>query len=257
MKIVSIITIAVLVVMTGYIFYMIQQQKNKLTSQAGMMISLASAVMSALISGFLFGVFSGDLFLSAGISMLIGFTIGFAFGQPFGLGAILNGALPGLISGIIGSFLGLLLQFTAPAIMLGILLLLSILSLGLVILYIKVETNETLSLDTRAISPFAILGAGVVLIAAFLFLFSSDYVKIPGNSASADTQSTASADTQNSASTAQSEPQTEVDLTSEASPTINMKVTATGYTPNVIHVKKGVPVKLFIDNPLDARFQSE
>jgi plastocyanin len=227
--------------MTSYSIYLIYREKNKISSQSGMMISTSVAMMAGLLSGFLIGVYSGDMFLSSGVTMIIGFIIGFLAGQPIGLMAILNGAVAGLISGLMGAMLGVLLQFTTPAIMLGILLTLYVVVIGLVILFIIVETNDKFSLDTQSISPFAILSAGVVLLSLFLFVYSSDIVKIPGKDVSAQQQTT----------NTQQTTKTEIDVTNEGSPKVKMKVTPTGYSPNVIRVKKGVPVELEIDNPLE------
>lgn len=242
MNIISIITVVVLFIMTSYSVYLVHREKSKLTNMSGMMISMAVAMMTGLLSGFLIGVYTGDMFLSSGVSMIIGFIIGFLAGQPIGLMAILDGAVAGLISGLMGALLGVMLQLTAPAIMLSILLVLYVVILGLVILFILVETNDTLTLDTKGISPFAILSAGVIMVTLFLFLYSSDFVKIPaGTTSAAQTQTT----------NTQSAAKTEVDVTKESTPKIKMNVTPTGYTPNVIRVKKGIPVELDINNPLE------
>lgn len=241
MNILLIISIVVIFMMTSYSIYLVHREKNKLTCMSGMMISMAVAMMTGLLSGYLIGVFSGDMFLSCGVSMIIGFFIGFLAGQPIGLMAILDGALAGLMGGLMGAMLGVMLQFTTPTIMLGILLALYVVILGLVILFILVETNAQFSIDTQGISPFAIISAGVVLLTLFLFLYSSDIVKIPGQNVSAQTQNTSS----------QTATKTEIDVTRENAPKIKMKVTPTGYTPNVIRVKKGVPIELEIDNPLE------
>lgn len=234
MNILLIISIVVIFMMTSYSIYLVHREKNKLSCMSGMMISMAVAMMAGLLSGYLIGVFSGDMFLSCGVSMIIGFFIGFLAGQPIGLMAILDGALAGLMGGLMGAMLGVMLQFITPTIMLGILLALYVVILGLVILFILVETNDQFSLDTQGISPFAIISAGVVLLSLFLFLYSSDIVKIPSQNVSAQTAT-----------------KTEIDVTRENAPKIKMKVTPTGYTPNVIRVKKGVPVELEIDNPLE------
>ncbi|MGZ4160328.1 MAG: cupredoxin domain-containing protein [Neobacillus sp.] len=241
MNILLIISIVVIFMMTSYSIYLVHREKNKLTCMSGMMISMAVAMMAGLLSGYLIGVFSGDMFLSCGVSMIIGFFIGFLAGQPNGLMAIMDGALAGLMGGLMGAMLGVMLQFTTPTIMLGILLALYVVILGLVILFILVETNDQFSIDTQGISPFAIISAGVVLLSLFLFLYSSDFVKIPNRNVSAQTQNTSS----------QTATKTEIDVTRENAPKIKMKVTPTGYTPNVIRVKKGVPVELEIDNPLE------
>lgn len=236
MNILSIITITVVFLMTSYSIFLVNREKKKLTATAGMMTSMAIGVMSGLVSGYLIGVYSGDMFLTSGVGMMIGFFIGFLAGQPVGLLAILNGSLTGLLSGLMGAMLGVMLQLTTPAIMLGILLALFVVILGLVIVFILVETNEKLTLDTQGISPFAIISVGVVLVSLFLFLYSSDFVKTPSTNTVAQPQTTK---------------KTELDVTGESAPKVMMKVTPTGYEPSVIHVNKGVPVELVIDNPLN------
>jgi heme/copper-type cytochrome/quinol oxidase subunit 2 len=241
MNILSIATISVIFLMTSYAIYLVHREKNKLTCMSGMMISMAVAMMAGLLAGFLIGVISGDLFLSSGVSMITGLFIGFLAGQPIGLMAILDGVLAGLMSGLMGAMLGVMLQFTTPTIMLAILLAFYIFILGIVILYILVETNDKFDVDTQTISPFAIIAAGVVFLSLFLFLYSSDIVKVPGQNVAAETQNP----------NTQTTTKTEIDVTNDSAPIVKMKVTPTGYTPNVIRVKKGVPVELEIDNPLE------
>ncbi|MDP4087481.1 MAG: cupredoxin domain-containing protein [Bacillota bacterium] len=243
MNIFAIISIAVVAAMTWYSVFLVYKHKNKISLKSGMMIAMAVAMMSGLLSGYLVGVLSVDLFLAAGVGMIIGFMIGFLTGQPNGIMAMLSGAIPGLMSGILGALLGALLVIESPYIMLGILLTLYIIVSAVVIMFIQVETNEKLTFDTASISPFAILSAGVVLISLLLFLYSSDYIKI------ADTQTTTQSKTQTTETT--KKPVTELDVTKEATPVIKIEATASGYTPNLIHVKKGVPVKLEIHNPLE------
>jgi heme/copper-type cytochrome/quinol oxidase subunit 2 len=245
MTIYFMIAVVVVAITTGYSIYLVYQNKAKLSSAPGIIIGMSIAAMTALLTGYLIGIYTGDMFLSTGVSMIIGFIVGFLAGQPTGIMAILGGALAGLISGLIGTIVGIMLQFTSPAIMLCVLLALYAIVLGLSILFILVETNDKLAIDTRGISPFAILAAGGVILALFLFLYSSDLVKIPGNPAAAATQ------TQAQTPINQTTTNTEIDVTKESAPTIKMEVTQSGYTPNVIRVKKGIPVKLEIHNPLE------
>ncbi|MCM2533143.1 cupredoxin domain-containing protein [Neobacillus pocheonensis] len=244
MNILSIVTIAVISLMTAYSIYLVNREKNKLACMSGMMIAMAVAMMDGLLSGYAIGVYSGDMFLSCGFGLIIGFIIGFLAGQPIGLMAALNGAIAGLMSGLMGAMLGVILQIENPSIMLGILLGMYVIILGLVILFILVETNDRFTLDTQAISPFAILSAGVVLVTLLLFLYSNDIIKIPGNTASIQAQV-------NQTASSPSATQTEIDVTKENAPKIKMEVSQTGYSPNVIRVKKGVPVELEIKNPLE------
>jgi plastocyanin len=116
-------------------------------------------------------------------------------------------------------------------------------------LFTKIETNDKLTLDTLALSPFVVISAGVVLLSMFLFLYSSDIIKAPSTTAAAQTQETQKANSSDSGTTAA--PDTELDATKETAPVVKMEVTPTGYSPNVIRVKKGAAVKLAVHNPLE------
>jgi plastocyanin len=226
--------------LTGYSIFLLHRKKDKLAKHLGTIVGTVLTMMGGLLSGYISGILSGELFFPVGLGTLIGFVLGFIAGQPVGILAILSGSVSGIISGIIGALLGAILQFDNPTIMLGILLGLYVIIIGLVILFIIVETNGKLSLDTQGISPFNIFSAGLVLIALFLFLYSSDFVKVPGEAEAAQTQETNTPPAK-----------TELDITDETNPKIDMMVTPSGYSPNVIKVKKGVPVELNITNPGD------
>lgn len=242
MYMLSIFTIVIMSVMTGSSIFLLHRNKNKLAHLSGLVIVMVLTLMSGLLAGYISGILSGELFFPVGFGTLIGFIFGFIAGQPIGILAILTGSATGVVSGIMGALLGAILQFDNPTIILGILLGVYVIILGLVLLFIIVDTNGKLTLDTKGISPFNILSAGLVLIALFLFLYSSDLVKIPGESEAALTQENTTTTTPK---------QTELDITKETNPKIEMMVTPTGYTPNVIKVKKGVPVELNITNPGD------
>jgi heme/copper-type cytochrome/quinol oxidase subunit 2 len=240
MYILSIITITIISIITGYSIYLLHRHKKKLANLSGILVVTVITMMGGLLAGYISGILSVGLFLPVGLGTLIGFTLGFIAGQPVGILAILSGSVSGIMSGIVGALLGAILQFDNPVIILGIFLGLYVIILGLVLLFIIVDTNGKLSLDTSGISPFNILSAGLVLIALFLFLYSSDFVKIPGEAEAAQTQEKST-----------TLEKTELDLTKESNPKIEMMITPTGYSPNVIKVKKGVPVELNITNPGD------
>ncbi|MFP7296442.1 cupredoxin domain-containing protein [Neobacillus niacini] len=242
MYMLSIFTIVIMSLMTGSSIFLLHRNKSKIANVSGIIVVMVITMLTGLLAGYISGILSGELFFPIGLGMLIGFILGFIAGQPIGILAILIGSATGAVSGIMGALLGAILQFDNPAILLGILLGVYAIILGLVLLFIIVETNGKLTLDTKGISPFNILSAGIVIIALFLFLYSSDLVKIPGESEAALTQeNTESAPPK----------QTELDITKETNPKIEMMVTPTGYSPNVIKVKKGVPVELNITNPGD------
>ena len=244
MNIFALISAVIVAAGTGYSIFSVYRHKNKLASTSGTMLSMVIAVITGLLTGSIIGIISGEIFLVVGVSMIIGFVVGFLAGHPIGILAILMGSISGLMGGIIGAILGAFIQFINPTLLLGILLGFYILIIGFVIMYIIVESNNKLSLDTQELSPFAIIAGGVVLVSLFLFMYSSDMVDIPGKSQTAQTEVTQT--------TSQEVPKTEVDVTKESKPVVQMKVTTQGYSPNVIRVKKGVPVELEINNPLDS-----
>ncbi len=92
------------------------------------------------------------------------------------------------MSGVIGAILGVSINTENPFIFLIILLVFYVIILGFVILFIHVEANEKLILDTQTISPFVILSAGIVLLSVFLFLYSSDIIKVSNTAATAQAQ---------------------------------------------------------------------
>ncbi|MGG1674430.1 cupredoxin domain-containing protein [Neobacillus sp. NRS-1170] len=239
MDIFSIISAAIVTICSGYSIFLVYCKKTKLAGTQGVMISMVIGIITGLLSGSIIGILSGETFLVMGVSMIIGFVIGFLAGHPIGLLAILMGSIAGLMGGINGAILGVFLQFLNPAILLGILVGFYILIIGFVIVYIFVATNSKYSINTEELSPFAIIGAGIVLVSLFLFMYSSDMVKIPGQTETAQAQTT------------QEIANTEVDVTKEHTPKVKMLVTEKGYSPNVIRVKKGVPVELDIQNPLE------
>jgi heme/copper-type cytochrome/quinol oxidase subunit 2 len=242
MTILTIVSLAIISLLTSYILFLLHKGKKMLNPFSGTIISMVVSIMVGLLSGYLIGVHTGEFFLPVGIGMLVGLIIGFLIGQPIGMTAILGGSVSGLLSGIVGAFFGAIIQFENPAIMLAILLGLFVIILGLVILFIFSETKEKFSLNLERISPLNIFSGGLILIALFLFLYSSDFVKVPGIEEAANPETAAET---NSASI------TELDITKEAAPKIKMMVTPTGYSPNLIRVKKGVPVELEITNPGD------
>ncbi|MDQ1146444.1 heme/copper-type cytochrome/quinol oxidase subunit 2 [Bacillus sp. SORGH_AS 510] len=244
MTIFSIISAVLVAIGTGYTIYLLYRNKNQLSNTPGLLLSMVIAIITGLLTGSIIGILSGETFLVVGVSMIIGFVIGFLAGHPIGLLAILMASIFGLIGGINGAILGLFLQYITPTILLGILLGFYIVIIGFVIVYISVTTKNKFSIDTEELSPFAILGGGAVLVSLFLFMYSTDMVKIPGKSETAQ----AVTKQENAAKKASA---TEIDVTDQSKPKINMLVTKTGYTPNVIRVKKGVPIELEINNPLE------
>jgi len=243
MNIFSIFSAAFVAIGTSYSIFLVYRHKNKLNNTAGILISMVIAVITGLLSGCIIGITSGETFLVVGVSMIIGFVIGFLAGHPIGILAILMGSIAGLMGGINGAILGVFLQFINPTILLGILLGFYIVIIGFVVVYIYVSSNTKFTIDTQELSPFAIIAGGVVLVSLFLFLYSSNAVKIPKPTDTAQTQAALEDSNQEMV-------KKDLDVTDESKPVVKMTVSEKGYSPNVIRVRKGVTVEIDIDNPL-------
>lgn len=253
MNTITIITMAIVCIFSAYTIYLINIHKEKFTNLNGIVVAVTAASLTGTISGYLLGVLSGDLFLASGVGVIIGFTIGFLGGQPVGVMSILLGSGSGLMGGIAGALLGVNLKQENPNLFLLLLLIFYCILLTFVVLFIHVLADKKLTLDTKAVSPFAILTAGVVLLSLFLFLYSSDIIHVSSTASSSQTQNNDSAG--NTANTSDSSGSTsatvEVDATKESAPKIRMDTTPNGYSPNVIRVKKGVPVEIDVHNTLE------
>jgi plastocyanin len=254
MNTITIITIVTVFILSAYAIYQVLLHREILTNLNGIVIVMATASMTGIISSYLIGVLSEDLFLTCGAGMIIGFTIGFLGGQPIGIVPIILGSSFGVMSGIVGALLGISIKAENPYLLLLILLIFYVIILSLIILFIHVLANKKLALDTRTISPFAILSAGIVFLSLFLFLYSSDII-IKGTDSATTAQSQSNEKNSNTATTTESNGSKaatiEADVTKENTPKVKMEVTQSGYSPNVIRVKKGVPVELDVHNPLE------
>jgi plastocyanin len=253
MNTITIITIAVVFIISAYVIYQVVLHKEKIKNLNGIVIAIATASMTGIISSYLIGVLSEDLFLACGAGMIIGFTLGFLAGQPVGIMPILLGSSSGFMAGIAGALLGVSIKTENPYLLMLILLVFYVILQSLVILFIHVLANKKLTLDTRTISPFAILSAGVVLLSLFFFLYSSDIIKT--NDPASTTQAQSNGENSNTSTTnnsnAAAAASIEADVTKETAPKVKIEVTQTGYSPNIIRVKKGVQVELDVHNPLE------
>ncbi|MEH7110680.1 cupredoxin domain-containing protein [Bacillus sp. JJ1764] len=246
MMIFSVLSTVIVAISTGYSIVLLYRNKTKISKTPGLMIAIGIACMAGLLSGTIIGMVSGEMFLVVGVSMIIGFMIGFLSGHPIGLLAIIMSSISGLFGGMVGAVLGVFLQFITPTILLGILLGIYVIISGLIILFILSETKDQFTVQTEEISPFAIISAGVIFVSLFLFLYSSNLVNIPNKAGS-----TASAQTSEKNTMVKTVDKTEVDVSEESTPKVKMLVTEKGYSPATIRVKKGVPVELEIQNPLE------
>ncbi|WP_336775207.1 hypothetical protein [Paenibacillus sp. MMO-58] len=106
----TIFSMAMVILFSGYIVFNTYKRKEKLTGMAGMMIAMTVGMMSSLALGVQLGiVFQRDLTISSIIAVLFGLGAGYFTGKPVSIMASLDGMLAGIMGGMMGAMLGVML----------------------------------------------------------------------------------------------------------------------------------------------------
>lgn len=109
----SIISIIMTVLLSGYLLLKTHQKKESLAGMSGMMIAMSTGMMSSLALGFQLGiVLNRDLQVSSIIAILFGLGAGYFTGKPISVLASLEGMLAGIMGGMMGAMLGSMLGFS-------------------------------------------------------------------------------------------------------------------------------------------------
>ncbi|MDQ0169517.1 cupredoxin domain-containing protein [Paenibacillus tundrae] len=109
----SILSIIIIVCLTGYIILNTYKRKENLTGMPGMMIAMSIGMMASLSLGFQLGVlFNHDLAVPSMIAILLGLGTGYFAGKPISVLASLDGMLAGIMGGMMGAMLGSMLGFS-------------------------------------------------------------------------------------------------------------------------------------------------
>ncbi|MFB5763238.1 cupredoxin domain-containing protein [Paenibacillus medicaginis] len=109
----TILSMVMVVLFSGYIVLNTYKRKEKLTGMAGMMTAMTVGMMSSLALGVQLGiVFQYDLTVPSIIAILFGLGAGYFTGKPVSLMAALDGMLAGIMGGMMGAMLGAMLGFS-------------------------------------------------------------------------------------------------------------------------------------------------
>ncbi|MGJ9385794.1 hypothetical protein [Salipaludibacillus sp. CF4.18] len=141
----SMITILLIVFYTSY-FYS-KANKSNVNYMTGKCISMALSMLTGSIIGVVIGIMlRGELAYATILGILASFIVGYFIGKPFSKHAIAESLAAGMMGGMMGAMLGEMLRVTEIIPMLFFLNILYIISIYVIILWIKREnTVEELS----------------------------------------------------------------------------------------------------------------
>jgi len=223
----TLLSILMIVLLSGYIVLNTHKQKSRITGMSGMMIAMSMGMMSSLALGFQLGiVFDHDLAVPSIIAILFGLGTGYFTGKPVSILASLDGMLAGIMGGMMGAMLGSMLGFTyIMALFIDILFIL----IFCVVLQLtssnSVETNKTKrsGISVPFIAGIITVAFGTVSVGLLLFNQYQDH------------RTSAVSSHNKEQSSAQENAGYQV---------ISVDVKSNGFSQENIVVKAGVPTKL-------------
>ncbi|WP_336788503.1 cupredoxin domain-containing protein [Paenibacillus sp. MMO-177] len=229
----SILACAVVLFFTIYFIVQMYKRKDKLTCLTAMMIAMTVGMMSSLALGVILGVLlNHDLTLSSMIAVLFGIIAGYLTGKPVSLMAALDGMLAGVMGGMMGAMLGVMLVVSEPMLLFVSVIFIFIMS----VLHqlVDQETGKSAAGKQKNSGAHSIslltLAIGIVFVGALVLFQRVDGV---ANSRSSLPQ-------QNN-KTAQVQTSTEGTAGYQ---TGTIEVKPTGYGPQNIQLKSGVPTQI-------------
>lgn len=233
----TLLNAVIIAIIAAYIIFDVYQRRNKLTCMAGMMIAMTIGMMVSICLGVLLGIyFEHDLTKSTIISVITGMIAGYAAGKPVSLMAALDGMLAGIMGGMMGAMLGVMLVI--PTTMVWCINIIYAAVMFVLLQLIEEETVGTKKEYPEGKRPFfgsVGMVIGFVAIVEMIMVYKSGF--LPWNTASSKAVS------------AQGSPLEQIpDVVQEA--TIN--VDSSGYGPQNIEIKAGVPAKINFKTGADA-----
>jgi hypothetical protein len=231
------VSVLLVVVMTGYVMFLMKKYHEKLTCMAAMMIAMTVGMMSSLLIGTVLGtLLNGDLVSPTIIGVLIGMAVGYYTGKPVSLMAAIDGLLAGIMGGMMGAMLGVMVIYQLPTL---IIVFMNVIFVIVMLLLVKLiyEEARVVAKKKAAASPkegspspkFYMIGFGVLL----LILIANQSGGLSNLFKGANASVTASPAT----NTAQVQVANGVQE-------VNITVERFGYSPKEIKMKAGVPAKL-------------
>ncbi|WP_168188643.1 cupredoxin domain-containing protein [Thermoflavimicrobium daqui] len=230
------ILLSVVLIVTMYITMMISSYKKQISNMSAMMIAMTVSMISSLYLGTILGVIGQNRMLEPTIMAIVyGMIIGYLLGKPFTILAILDGVMAGVMGGMMGAMLGVMVLNQSPF---WVLLLLGIIFLFIMLLlyhWVKQKAAEQHSISEKYTWIF-FLSLLLYMISFLVFSAESrtqliNWCRIP-----------------NSITNQVKEPEVKVEA-KNGHQDIRIQVQATGYIPNQIKVKAGIPIHIHFINP--------
>lgn len=234
---VTVVNVLWILVITASIVFVIYQRREKLTCIAGMMIAMTLGMMVSLTLGILIGVYMHhDVTKSTILAVVAGMIAGYSAGKPVSLMAAMDGMLAGIMGGMMGAMLGVMLVF--PTAMVWFINILFAAVMVVLLQLIKEETGTAKKEENEGKRPFfgsVGMMVGLIALTGGLFVVKSDLFGV----------SQASSHEAGSHSSAQAEIMGDVQ---EATITVS----ASGYSPQHLEVKAGIPARIHFRTEEDA-----
>lgn len=212
------ISIGLVLILTVSTFLYMMQNKEKLSTMAGMMVAMTIAMMSGTTLGLLVGILlKHDLTTSTMIAVSFGLLTGFIVGMPISFMAAMDGMMAGIMGGMMGPMLGVMLS--EPTTMMWFTDIVYLLMMITLFAFIRSEVRPKKVSEEVPTMRKPILGSRIVIVGVLLLLgvFVAG-IKMYGT---------------------EEVSQSKADFVSSDLPTI--AVHANGYAPNVIelHASEG------------------
>lgn len=233
------ISLLIVVLFTAYSIFNTYKRREKLTCMAGMMISMTIGMMSSIGLGVILGVIlNHDLTVSTFIAILFGMVAGYVAGKPISLMAAIDGMLAGIMGGMMGAMLGVMLTATSDTMVLFV---------DIIFIFIMSVLNQLIDEETGKVKadnrmvpkPFVgslvTLVAGIAIVGLLLFVQNQKFA------------SPTSVETESSATEVQTS-----NGNNEGYQIGTVQVARTGYGPQNIVLKSGVPAKINFKTDGDA-----
>jgi hypothetical protein len=231
------VNVLLILVVTVYFIFVIYQRRKKLTLMAGMMIAMTIGMMVSITLGVLIGVFfNHDLTKSTILAVVVGMIAGYSAGRPISLMAAMDGMLAGIMGGMMGAMLGVMLVI--PTTMIWFINIIFVAVMVVLRQLIGEETGTAKKEENEVKRPFfGIVGmmVGLITLTAVLFVVKTDYLGVnQANSNGAGGHSS-----------------THAEITGDVQEA-TIHVSSSGYSPQNIELKAGVPAKINFKTEKDA-----
>ncbi|MFC7442087.1 cupredoxin domain-containing protein [Laceyella putida] len=215
----------------GYLLFITYRYRRQLSNHVGMMVAMGGATMVGLLSGTILGtLFGGGMFLPTEIAMVFSLSMGYLLGKPFSLLAAIDGIVAGIMGGMMGVMLGVMVLEEAPDLTIG---LMATLFVAVSLLLGQLMGREAKRMGDGGMESWILWGFAILMVTALVWKQAGllSQAETPPNHAHPHQHS------QDPARTVSAVQKTDHQVA-------QMHVTATGWSPDMIQAKAGIPLQL-------------